>query len=154
MDPVLVRPVRTSDLVAVLALLGQPDMDDGRALSELKARAVLAEIEAAPGHRVFVAEAGGEAVGTYALVLVRHLSHRGGRSAVVEDVVVRTDWQGRGVGRAMMAHAAGQARAAGCYKLALSSGLARDGAHRFYERLGFERHGVSFRLPLGPSPDG
>jgi len=35
-------------------------------------------------------------------------------------------------------------RSAGCYKLALSSNLKRAGAHRFYDSLGFERHGFSF----------
>ena len=44
----------------------------------------------------------------------------------------------------MMAHAREQCRAAGCYKLALSSNLCREAAHLFYESLGFERHGYSF----------
>ena len=35
-------------------------------------------------------------------------------------------------------------RRAGCYKLALSSNLKRADAHRFYDSLGFERHGFSF----------
>jgi GNAT superfamily N-acetyltransferase len=51
------------------------------------------------------------------------------------------------VGRAMMAHAIEQCRKAGCYKLALSSNLKREDAHRFYESLGFERHGYSFVIP-------
>jgi GNAT superfamily N-acetyltransferase len=153
MNGITVRPMRAGDLPAVLDLLARPDMDDGRTLSEQEAGAVLAEIAANPHHALFVAEAGGEVVGTFALVIVQHLSHRGGRSAVVEDVVVRSDWQGKGVGRAMMRHAAERATEAGCYKLALSSGVGRAGAHRFYERLGFERHGYSFRLPL-PSEEG
>jgi GNAT superfamily N-acetyltransferase len=44
----------------------------------------------------------------------------------------------------MMEHARELAREAGCYKLALSSNQRRVQAHAFYERLGFERHGVSF----------
>jgi GNAT superfamily N-acetyltransferase len=43
-----------------------------------------------------------------------------------------------------MAHAIEQARAAGCYKLALSSNAKRQAAHAFYESLGFQRHGLSF----------
>lgn len=34
----------------------------------------------------------------------------------------------------------------GCYKAALSSNLKRERAHAFYESLGFERHGYSFRI--------
>ena len=55
---------------------------------------------------------------------------------------------GRGIGRAMMEHALSEARQAGCYKLALSSHLMRRDAHRFYESLGFERHGYSFAVFL------
>jgi GNAT superfamily N-acetyltransferase len=43
-----------------------------------------------------------------------------------------------------MEHARQQCRAAGCYKMALSSNLNRESAHRFYDALGFERHGYSF----------
>ncbi|MBV1733821.1 MAG: GNAT family N-acetyltransferase, partial [Hydrogenophaga sp.] len=52
--------------------------------------------------------------------------------------------QGKGIGRQLMAHAIEQARAAGCYKLALSSNAKRQAAHAFYESLGFQRHGLSF----------
>ena len=48
----------------------------------------------------------------------------------------------------MMQHAREECRSAGCYKLTLSSGLPREGAHRFYDSLGFERHGYSFLMRL------
>ena len=35
-----------------------------------------------------------------------------------------------------------------CYKLVLSSNARRERAHAFYESLGFERHGFSFRVNL------
>jgi ribosomal protein S18 acetylase RimI-like enzyme len=66
----------------------------------------------------------------------------------VEDVAVLPRYQGRGIGRAMMRHAMSECRAAGCYKLTLSSNLKREAAHRFYDGLGFERHGYSFRVEL------
>jgi GNAT superfamily N-acetyltransferase len=46
----------------------------------------------------------------------------------------------------MMDDAMAHCREAGCYKMVLSSNLKREKAHLFYERLGFERHGVSFRV--------
>jgi GNAT superfamily N-acetyltransferase len=63
---------------------------------------------------------------------------------VVEDVAVLPSMQGKGIGRVMMEHARSECRRAGCYKLALSSNLKRTDAHRFYDSLGFERHGFSF----------
>jgi len=65
--------------------------------------------------------------------------------------VVREVQRGRGIGAEMMEFATERAREAGCYKVALNSSVGRTGAHAFYERLGFERHGSSFRLPLGPN---
>ncbi|GAB4519925.1 MAG: hypothetical protein OHK0046_29500 [Anaerolineae bacterium] len=97
---------------------------------------------------LYVAESDGVIVGTYTLNLIQQWSHTGGRSVIVEDVAVSAVAQGQGVGRAMMHHAVEQARALGCYKIVLSSALHRESAHAFYDSLGYERHGVSFRLLL------
>ena len=97
-----------------------------------------------PGARVLIAEVDGRAVGTLTLFVLPMLGHGGGAGALVEAVAVDERVQGRGVGRALMDEAMRRARGAGCYKLALSSNAKRAGAHAFYERLGYERHGVSF----------
>ena len=93
---------------------------------------------------MFVAMVDGTLAGTYALLILDNLAKRGARAGIVEDVAVLPERQGQGIGRAMMEHARRQCRAAGCYKLMLSSNLSREGAHRFYDSLGFERHGYSF----------
>ena len=72
--------------------------------------------------------------------------HGGRRIAVVESVVVRPDQQGCGIGRKLMEHAHSQGTESGIYKVMLSSNLRRSDAHRFYEHIGFERHGYSFYL--------
>ena len=53
----------------------------------------------------------------------------------------------------MMHEAARLAEARGCYKLALSSNVDAKPAHAFYESLGFERYGYSFRLDPPFLPD-
>ena len=112
-----------------------------------EAQAGWAQFARYPSYRLWVAcdtAQHGAVVGTYALLVMHNLAHRGTPSAIVEDVVVAPDQQGRGIGRQMMAHAMQQARDAGCYKLALSSNARRKGAHAFYESLGFAQHGLSF----------
>jgi GNAT superfamily N-acetyltransferase len=60
--------------------------------------------------------------------------------------VVAPDCQSMGIGRRMMAFARERCAENGCYKLALSSNLKRERAHEFYESIGFEKHGYSFRV--------
>lgn len=76
------------------------------------------------------------------------LAHNGSPSGIVEDVVVRRDRQGKGVGKEMMAYAMEICNEASFYKLVLSSNMVREGAHQFYEALGFKRHGYNFVVNL------
>src|SRR3954464_3189045 len=99
-----------------------------------------------PNRTVLVAEDRGEfAVGTADVLIVPTLTHDGSPWALVENVVVDLEWRRRGVGRALVTHAVRVAHDAGCYKLQLTSSDHRDGAHRFYERLGFTATSTGFR---------
>jgi GNAT superfamily N-acetyltransferase len=165
-----IREATEDDLPAVLALYAQPSMDNGPVLTLAEASGLLAQFRHYPSYRLWVAcrdqtDSGKDntsnsnsdshtspstlaVVGTYALLIMHNLAHRGTPSAIVEDVVVREDLQGRGIGQQMMQHAQSQARAAGCYKLVLSSNQKRESAHAFYASLGFQRHGFSFVIGI------
>lgn len=147
MTHLTVREALESDLEDVLALYESIEDSPQDVLSLAQARAVWAQFACYPSYRLWVAcdPAQHDAVvGTYALLVMHNLAHRGAPSAVVEDVVVAAHRQGQGIGRQMMVHAMERAREAGCYKLALSSNARRAGAHAFYESLGFAQHGLSF----------
>jgi GNAT superfamily N-acetyltransferase len=145
---VVIREAEPADLPAVLALYGQPDLDDGLVLSPDEAREVYTQFARYPHYKLYVALLAGQVAGSYAFLKMHNLGHLGAPSAIVEDVVVDPDIQGKGIGRAMMSHAVEAARALGCYKLMLSSNAKRERAHAFYEQLGFERHGYSFRINI------
>ena len=145
---VTIRQAREADLPTILQLYAQPDIDDGAVLSIEEAERIFRRFADYPDYRLFVAVHQGEIVGSYALLIMDNLGHLGARSGLVEDVVVDPDFQGSGIGRAMMNHAVSEARFKGCYKVALSSNLKRERAHAFYESIGFERHGYSFLLRL------
>jgi len=53
-----------------------------------------------------------------------------------------------GIGKEMMKFALKICKEKGCYKVSLSSNLKREKAHRFYEGIGFEKHGYSFSMGL------
>lgn len=147
MTPLTLREAVESDLADVLALYEGIEDRPQDVLSLPEARARWAQFARYPSYRLWVAcdpAQQGAVVGSYALLVMHNLAHRGAPSAIVEDVVVAARRQGQGIGRQMMAHALERAREAGCYKLALSSNARRAGAHAFYESLGFARHGLSF----------
>jgi len=145
----VIRPATVADLPAVLALYAQPDFDDGDVMTPAEAVGFLDRFAAYPDYTLYVALDGDVVVGSFALLVMDNIGHRGAPSAIVEDVVVAPDAQGRGVGAAMMRFALGASRHKGCYKMMLSSNTKRERAHAFYEGLGFARHGYSFRIDLG-----
>ena len=141
---ITIRQATPADLPAVLQLYAQPGLDDGQVLPLVQAEALFAEFARYPNYRLFVACEGDTVVATYALLIMHNLAHCGTPSAIAEDVIVTETRRGQGLGRLLMAHAVEQARAAGCYKLALSSNRKREAAHAFYTSLGFAQHGLSF----------
>lgn len=148
MTDVSIRPATEQDLPALLTLYQAAGIDGERAFTMEEAVAHFAVLQRYPYFRVFVAVEGAAVVGTYELVILDNMAKRGRRSGVVEDVAVHPDHQGHGIGRTMMHHALEQCRLAGCYKMTLSSNLKREDAHRFYDSLGFTRHGYSFQIEL------
>lgn len=145
----LIRQATESDLPAILRLYAQPSMDQGQVLALPAAVAIFRRMAAYPNYAVYLAEDDAHAVvGTYALLIADNLAHRGAPSALVEDVCVDESRHRQGIGQAMMMYAMEIARAHGCYKLVLSSNLARPGAHQFYRSLGFRQHGLSFHVEL------
>ncbi len=68
---------------------------------------------------------------------------RGGRSAVIEDMVVAKDFRGKGIGRLVLKELLRHARAEGCFKVTLESSEAARG---FYQTAGFKSGGQSMKL--------
>jgi len=147
-----VRMASESDLEKILALYAQAEFDAGKVLPLAIAKQLFERFADYPDYTLYVAEHGEEIVGTFALLVMHNLGHLGAPSAIVEDVAVAPALQGNGIGKAMMQFALELCRDKGCYKLMLSSNLKREQAHAFYDSLGFERHGFSFRVDVPRSP--
>ncbi len=98
---------------------------------------------------LFVAEEDGLAVG-WIEVSVEHALTLTKPSVVVTGLVVAEPARGRGVGRALVERVGEWAREHGCRTVRVRSRVEREGAHRFYESLGFEhvKTQAAFRLDL------
>ena len=141
-----IRKATRNDLKDILAIYGETDIDNGHVVDLRSAEAILDQMKRYPDYTLYVATIDNQVVGSFALLIMHNLAHMGALSAVVEDVVVNSKWRGQGVGSQMIEFAMGKAREAKCYKIVLSCSIDRDRAHKFYESLGFERHGYSFKV--------
>jgi GNAT superfamily N-acetyltransferase len=123
-------------------------LDKGEVLSITDAENIFNKMLTYPNYKVYIVEIDYQVVGTFALLIMDNLAHIGTPSGIIEDVVVSKDFQGNGIGKLMMNFAMEKCREFGCYKMVLSSNLKRVEAHQFYENLGFEKHGFSYRINL------
>jgi ribosomal protein S18 acetylase RimI-like enzyme len=86
--------------------------------------------------RIAVIERSGELVGMAVVVDL-------GRYALLEDIVIKRDRRGRGVGRTLVRWLFSKLRAAGKASVFLESGGRNVAAHRFFKRQGFRRVSIS-----------
>ena len=140
------REAKSEDLSGVLAVYRDAGLESRGGLALDEAQAVFAKMKGYPNYKVYVAECDGLIVGTFALLVMDNLANSGRPSGIVEDVAVAKTYQGKGIGKAMMKYAGEECRRHGCYKMVLSSNERRTATHKFYESLGFSRHGFSFGM--------
>ncbi|RSK55178.1 GNAT family N-acetyltransferase [Bacillus canaveralius] len=142
-----IRELEYEDIPAYLELLKELDKDETMSINE--ARQLFVKIKSYPFYKVYkAANDAGVFTGTFTLIVCENFGHGGLKFAIAENVVVHPEFKRMGIGKAMMAKALEIAAKHGCYKLMLSSNEKRTEAHFFYDDLGFERHGISFRTEL------
>ncbi len=152
MSEVVFRAARRDDVAAVVALLADDHLGAEREMVRTPPAPcyleAFDEIASRSNVLLAVAELQGEVVGCLQIDDLVSLSHRGARRGQLEAVAVARRLRGRGIGTAMIGWAVERCRARGCTVVQLTSHRSRTGAHRFYERLGFEASHVGMKLVL------
>ena len=105
------------------------------------------QVQAAQGIRFSIMDGGGEVARAYLYVMRNDL--HAAPFGLLEDVYVDEAQRGGGLGTQLVQEVIAAAREAGCYKLIATSRTSRPKVHELYERLGFEKHGVEFRINFG-----
>ncbi|MFC7491462.1 MULTISPECIES: GNAT family N-acetyltransferase [unclassified Knoellia] len=148
--PVRVRRATREDVPAIVALLMDDPLGATRE-SEGEHSAYLTAFEAIdadPAHQLVVLEDDGEVVGTLQLTLLPGLSRGGALRAQIEAVRVASSRRGLGLGEGLFQWAIDEARRRGAVMVQLTTDTSREGARRFYERLGFVASHVGMKMPL------
>ena len=136
-----VRPARITDLPALVELLCElfAIETDFAVKPDLHVRGLRLLLGAVRRGRAYVAvaEVQGKVVGMATVQTVVSTAE-GGRSGWIEDVVVREDLRGAGIGTQLMADIAQWARANGLARLQLLADRRNRAALGFYDRLSFQ----------------
>ena len=154
MSPVQIRRATIEDLPRIVALMHGGAVTPTSSAEQLGPplppayEAAFLAIQGSPHFSVWVADEGGEVVGTFQFSAMPNLSNVGRPVAQVESVHVAADRRGQGIGALMMAWAIAEARRLGCFRLQLTTNKLREDAHRFYRRLGFVDSHLGMKLKL------
>lgn len=140
--PVALRLLQASDADALVALL--PDLGYTATAGQLQHR--LSRLREWPDQEAFVAELDDRLVGLCHVQGVRMLISDG--YAEIQALVVSAACQAQGIGRRPCVRASTWAFARGYGRVRLRSNVIREGAHAFYEHLGFEKSKASYAFEL------
>ena len=111
-------------------------------LDKNKANEILKKIKQNPNHIIYVAIDNKKIVGSTTLLIEQKFIHDGGLVGHIEDVVVRKDYEGKGIGIKLVTSMLERAKEKNCYKTILDC---NDDVKQFYERIGFKRESNCMR---------
>ena len=142
MNQVKIRQIQENDLFQGFL----ESLDSLRKASDLEeddAKLVLKKIRSNQNHVVMVADSDGQIVGSITLLIEPKFIHQGGLVGHIEDVVVRSELQGKGIGEQLVNATLEYAKNHGCYKTILDCD---DNVKPFYEKIGFKRNSNAMRF--------
>ena len=105
-------------------------------LEQSSAKNILKNILENENHIIHVAELDGEIVGSTTLLIEPKFIHQGGFVGHIEDVAVKKEFEGQGIGMNLVLSLLDVAKERKCYKTILNC---EDELVSFYEKIGFRQ---------------
>jgi GNAT superfamily N-acetyltransferase len=141
-NEIILRPLVAIDLPQVIDLLQDvsvymPDVSDHEK--------ILGRFFGQPHAYGCVAVTSDVVVGFGSLFTIDRI--RGGRAGIIEDVVVRREFRGHGIGRLVIQNILQYAREKRCFKVTLEA-VAHSPAENFYLKSGFRRSGAALKYDI------
>jgi len=141
MPEIIIREIEEDDLEK--GFLETLDfLRNASGIDKNKAREILKDIKQNPNHIIYVAIDNKKIVGSTTLLIEQKFIHDGGLVGHIEDVVVRKDYEGKGIGIKLVTSLLERAKEKNCYKTILDC---KDDVKQFYERIGFKRESNGMR---------
>ena len=141
MPEIEIREIRENDLENGFL----ETLDFLRKASDLyksKAKEILEKIKQNSNQIIQVAIDDKKIVGCITLLIEQKFIHDGGLVGHIEDVVVRKDYEGKGIGMKLVTSMLEYAKRKNCYKTILDC---KDDVKQFYERIGFKHESNGMR---------
>ena len=104
---------------------------------------ILKKILENDNHIIHVAELDGKIVGSATLLIEQKFIHNGGLVGHIEDVVVKKEFEGQGIGMKLVLSLLDLAKERKCYKTILNC---EDDIRPFYEKIGFKQKSNEMRF--------
>jgi len=142
MNQVKIRQIQENDLFQGF-LKSLDSLRKASDLEESSAKLVLKKIRSNQNHVIMVADLDGQIVGSITLLIEPKFIHQGGLVGHIEDVVVHSEFQGKGIGEQLVNAALEYAKNHDCYKTILDCD---DNVKPFYEKIGFKRNSNAMRF--------
>lgn len=111
-------------------------------LSPKKAKEIFKKIKSDKNYMICVAVLDSQVVGAATIFIEQKFINKGGKVGHIEDVAVRKNYQGKGIGQKIIKALVLFAKKEGCYKTILDC---QDDLIPFYEKAGFKRHSNAMR---------
>jgi ribosomal protein S18 acetylase RimI-like enzyme len=143
MDPITVLPANLDNpetcraILRLIEMYALDPMGGGHALSPFVRDNMIAGLKSHPTTRIFLAYAGGKAIGV-AVCFLGFSTFTAKPLLNVHDLAVDPEFRGRGIGKMLLGEAEKTARDLGCCKLTLEVLEFNEVAVRTYKSFGFD----------------
>ena len=117
-------------------------LSDTNKIDKNNIKEILKKIKQNPNHIIHVAIDDKKIVGSITLLIEQKFIHDGGLVGHIEDVVVRKDYEGKGIGMMLVTSMLERAKEKNCYKTILDC---KDDVKQFYKRIGFKHKSNGMR---------
>jgi len=141
MSEIIIREIEENDLEK--GFLESLDfLRKARDIDKNKAKEILKKIKLNTDHIIHVAVDDNKIIGSTTLFIEQKFIHNGGLVGHFEDVVVRKDYEWKGIGIKLVMSLLERAKEKNCYKTILDC---KDDVKQFYERIGFKHESNGMR---------